>query len=72
MHRSCELNAETVAAAGGRVARLFAAAVPGYANAELDAEQVAQNIDQVVDTTGFRILSSSLEQYDLLPKFGRL
>ena len=69
VHRSCELHGETIAAAGGRVARLFTAAVPGYADAELDAEQVAEHIDRVMDTAGFRILGSSLEQYDMLPKF---
>ena len=51
------------------MARLFTAAVPGYADAELDAEQVAEHIDRVMDTAGFRILGSSLEQYDMLPKF---
>lgn len=69
-HRSCELRGVTLAAGGGRVARLFTAAVPGYSSPTLTLEEVAANLDQVMATDGFRILGSSLEQYDLLPRFG--
>jgi len=69
-HRSCKLHAETLAAGGGRVARLFTAAVPGYASRTLGVAEVADNLHKVRDTDGFRILGSSIEQYDLLPTFG--
>jgi NAD(P)-dependent dehydrogenase (short-subunit alcohol dehydrogenase family) len=69
-HRSCTLRGVTLAAGGGRVAQLFSAAVPGYSSPTLSVEEVAANLDRVMDTDGFRILGSSLEQYDLLPIFG--
>jgi NAD(P)-dependent dehydrogenase (short-subunit alcohol dehydrogenase family) len=70
-HESCPLNGETFAAGGGRVARLFAAAVPGYSSRTLDLEEIAEHVGEVRDTAGFRILGSSVEQYDLLPTFER-
>jgi hypothetical protein len=60
---------KTLAAGGGRVARLFTAAVPGYASQTLDVEQVADNLAQARDTAEFHILGSSIEQYKLLPAF---
>jgi hypothetical protein len=33
---------------------------------------VAEHLEQVVNTDGFRILGSSIEQYELLPKFRAL
>ena len=68
-HRDCELNGETLAAGGGRVARLFSAAVPGLASATLTTEEIAGGLGEVLDTNGFRILGSSVEQYELLPHF---
>jgi NAD(P)-dependent dehydrogenase (short-subunit alcohol dehydrogenase family) len=68
-HESCPLHGETLAAGGGRVARLFTAAVPGYSSRTLDAEEIAEHLDEVRDTAGFRILGSSVEQYELLPVF---
>jgi NAD(P)-dependent dehydrogenase (short-subunit alcohol dehydrogenase family) len=68
-HRSCELHARILAAGGGRVASLFSAAVPGLASRTLSIEEVAAGLETVEDTAGFRILGSSVEQYDLLPRF---
>ena len=68
-HRECPLHGETLAAGGGRVARLFAAAVPGYCSQSLSIEEIAAHLDQVMSTEGFRILGSSIEQYSLLPQF---
>jgi NAD(P)-dependent dehydrogenase (short-subunit alcohol dehydrogenase family) len=68
-HRECPLHGETLAAGGARVARLFAAAVPGYSSQSLSIEEIAAHLDQVMSTEGFRILGSSIEQYSLLPQF---
>jgi NAD(P)-dependent dehydrogenase (short-subunit alcohol dehydrogenase family) len=68
-HESCPLHGETFAAGGGRVARLFTAAVPGYSSRTLDLEEIVEHVDEVRDTANFRILGSSIEQYDLLPVF---
>jgi len=70
-HSSCELNAQTLAAGGGRAALLFSAAVPGLSSRTLSVDEVAGGLAQVTDTEGFRILGSSIEQYDLLPRFDR-
>lgn len=68
-HRSCDVHGETYAAGGGRVARLFTAAVPGYSSRDLSLEGIVNNLEQVRATTDFRILASSLEQYEMLPRF---
>lgn len=68
-HRSCELDGETLAAGGGRAARLFTAAVPGYSSKTLSAEEVAAHLGEIRATDNFRILGSSIEQYELLPTF---
>ncbi|MCJ0949869.1 SDR family NAD(P)-dependent oxidoreductase (plasmid) [Rhodococcus erythropolis] len=69
-HASCELTGQTLAAGGGRAALLFSAAVPGLSSRTLSIEEVVAGLDQVTATEGFRILDSSVEQYDLLPRFG--
>jgi NAD(P)-dependent dehydrogenase (short-subunit alcohol dehydrogenase family) len=68
-HRSCGLHGETLAAGGGRAARLFTAAVPGYSSRTLSAEEVAAHLGEIRATGDFRILGSSIEQYELLPAF---
>ncbi|WP_300400432.1 SDR family NAD(P)-dependent oxidoreductase [Nocardioides sp.] len=69
-HRSCELHGTTLAAGGGRVARVFTATAPGLADPDLDAESVAAHLDLALALDGMRVLGSSLEQYELLPDFG--
>jgi NAD(P)-dependent dehydrogenase (short-subunit alcohol dehydrogenase family) len=68
-HSSCELHAHTIAAGGGRAAMLFSAAVPGVSRRTLSVDDIAGGLKQVTATEGFRVLGSSVEQYDMLPRF---
>jgi NAD(P)-dependent dehydrogenase (short-subunit alcohol dehydrogenase family) len=66
-HHSCALNGEALAAAAGRVARVFSATVPGYYSDKLTDEEVVANLETIMDTRQFHILRTSLEQHKLLP-----
>jgi NAD(P)-dependent dehydrogenase (short-subunit alcohol dehydrogenase family) len=68
-HESCQVHGETFAAGGGRMARLFTAAVPGYASRTLSPEEIVDHLEEIRDAADFRILGSSVEQYELLPTF---
>ena len=52
-HEDCSLNGETLSAAGGRVARLFVAAARGVKHDTLLLEDVAAEIETIVDETGY-------------------
>ncbi|MGE0830393.1 MAG: hypothetical protein AB7O04_13720, partial [Hyphomonadaceae bacterium] len=64
VHRDCPVTGEVVSAGLGRVARNFMATVPGYSSETLSCEEVFEHADQIFDTKDFRILKSSLEQYE--------
>ncbi|PAL24238.1 SDR family NAD(P)-dependent oxidoreductase [Sphingopyxis sp. GW247-27LB] len=63
-HENCPVTGEVLSAGLGRVARIFTATVPGYSSETLSCEEVFENVDAIFDATGYRILKSSLEQYD--------
>lgn len=63
-HQDCPVTGETISAGLGRVARVFTATVPGYSSETLSCEEVFEHADQILDPTNYRILKSSLEQYD--------
>ncbi|MGE0829194.1 MAG: SDR family NAD(P)-dependent oxidoreductase [Hyphomonadaceae bacterium] len=65
-HKDCPLNGETIAGAGGRAARAFRAATQGYHNPNLSVEDLFANVDQIMDTDGFRILKNSQAQYEMI------
>ncbi len=68
-HRDCPVTGEVVSAGLGRVARVFTATVPGYSSKNLTCEDVFAHAEQIFDPTDFRILKSSLEQYEkVLPQ----
>ncbi len=66
-HADCPLNGEMLSAGAGRIARTFTATVPGFYSDTVSVEDLYANLDTVMDTDGFRILKSSIEQYDLIP-----
>ena len=68
-HRDCPITGEIISAGLGRVARNFVATVPGYSSETLSCEEVFEHAAQILDPTGYRILKSSLEQYEtVLPE----
>jgi NAD(P)-dependent dehydrogenase (short-subunit alcohol dehydrogenase family) len=65
-----------ITGAGAGLGRAYAyelarrrASVPGLASPTLSVEEIAAGLDQVLDTTDFRIFGRSIEQYELLPRF---
>ncbi len=66
-HDMCELNGEVLSVAGGRVARIFTATVPGFVSKDLTAEEVANSLRTVMDSKEFSIPGSSIDQYSMQP-----
>lgn len=65
-HESCRLNGETLSVAAGRVARICAITAPGFYSDEPTSEQIAENLDAVMDPTGYIVPGKSMDQYKLL------
>ncbi|MDE0117224.1 MAG: SDR family oxidoreductase [bacterium] len=58
-HEDCPVSGEVYSAAGGTVARFFVGRTPGYYNPDLTVEDVAENLDQIRDETGYRVLGDA-------------
>jgi NAD(P)-dependent dehydrogenase (short-subunit alcohol dehydrogenase family) len=54
-HQDCAFSGEVIAATGGHVARFFTGLTRGFADPELSAESVRDNIAEVFATSGFLI-----------------
>lgn len=52
-HQSCALQGETLSAAGGAVRRYLLGETAGFCTAALTPEQVAENLDRIVDPSSF-------------------
>jgi NAD(P)-dependent dehydrogenase (short-subunit alcohol dehydrogenase family) len=55
-HESCSLNGETLVCGGGQVMRLATIETKGIANEAITPEFIAQNINEVLDTTDALVL----------------
>ena len=64
-HESCKFTGETLTAKGGHVSRSVSAETLGYTQQGLDIDNVAENIDQVMDLHGLRVLRTTPEQVGL-------
>lgn len=65
-HRSCELNGETLSAAGGRAARIFVAVTPGIYDEDLTLEAVAGRIDEICDEGGYLVPDNVDDEFQFL------
>jgi NAD(P)-dependent dehydrogenase (short-subunit alcohol dehydrogenase family) len=65
-HESCSLNGELLSVAAGRVARICSITAPGFYSEEPTSEQVADNLDRVMDPTNYIVPAKSMDQYKLL------
>ena len=65
-HESCNLNGELLSVAAGRVARICMITAPGFYSENLSSEQVAENLQTIMDPTGYIIPGKSMDQYQLL------
>ncbi|MEO7836711.1 MAG: SDR family oxidoreductase [Acidimicrobiales bacterium] len=67
-HESCTVTGEVYSVGGGRVARVFIGVTPGYTNAELTAEDVADNIDRIRAEEGYAVPANLTEEMGLTLK----
>jgi NAD(P)-dependent dehydrogenase (short-subunit alcohol dehydrogenase family) len=65
-HESCALTGETLSCAAGRVARIFVGLTNGYLTDDLTAESVAENLDTILDPTGYTVPNNSTFEVHLL------
>jgi NAD(P)-dependent dehydrogenase (short-subunit alcohol dehydrogenase family) len=65
-HDSCPLNGDVLSAFGGRVARAFVAETVGYFNEALTVEDVASNLDTILDQHGYLEPRSGMETTQVL------
>jgi NAD(P)-dependent dehydrogenase (short-subunit alcohol dehydrogenase family) len=65
-HESCMLNGEVLSAFAGRVARAFIAETVGYFNETLTVEDVATNLDTILDGHGYLEPRSGMETTQVL------
>ncbi|MEZ5166473.1 MAG: SDR family NAD(P)-dependent oxidoreductase [Acidimicrobiales bacterium] len=65
-HESCELNGEILACAAGRVARAFVGVTPGFFDRNLSIDQVAANIDRIMDETGYSVPGGTMDEMRLI------
>jgi NAD(P)-dependent dehydrogenase (short-subunit alcohol dehydrogenase family) len=63
-HESCRLNGEVLVAGGGQVQRLLISETQGISRPALTAEDIAANLDAVMDATNAQVLGVTL---DVLP-----
>jgi NAD(P)-dependent dehydrogenase (short-subunit alcohol dehydrogenase family) len=55
VHEECRLNGEILRSAGGHVNRVFIAETPGYTNESLQIEDVRDNLQLILDETGYEV-----------------
>ena len=65
-HETCALNGELLSVAAGRVARICMITAPGLYSEHLTSEQVAENLEKIMDPTGYIVPAKSMDQYQLL------
>ncbi len=68
VHEDCEVTGEVYSVGGGRVARVFIGVTPGYTNKELKAEDVAENLAQIRQETGYEVPANLNEEMMLTMK----
>ena len=65
-HETCALNGELLSVAAGRVARICMITAPGLYSEHLTSELVAENLEKIMDPTGYIVPAKSMDQYQLL------
>jgi hypothetical protein len=59
-HESCPLNGEVLQIGMGSVARIAVVRAQGIAKDPLTAEDIAENVDSILDLTDAQVIDSSL------------
>ena len=64
-HEDCAVSGETLTAFGGHVGRAFVAETTGIDKDNLTIEDVAANIDEVMNVDGFHVPATAYESLGL-------
>ena len=64
-HESCSFSGETITAKGGHVSRSVLGETLGYTRQNVDIDDVAENVERVMDLHGLRVLRNTSEQIGL-------
>ncbi len=64
----CEVTGEIYTCGGGRVARVFIGATPGFTDPELSVESVAANLAQIRDEEGYEVPANLNEEMGMTLK----
>ena len=59
-HESCQLNGEVLVAGGGQVLRMAILQTKGFTSSTLTPEDLAANLDIVMDTTDATIMEAEV------------
>jgi NAD(P)-dependent dehydrogenase (short-subunit alcohol dehydrogenase family) len=62
-HDDCEVNGEVLSAGMGLWARIFTAKTQGIETSSTEVDDVASNLESMLDTSGFRIMRASRDQF---------
>jgi NAD(P)-dependent dehydrogenase (short-subunit alcohol dehydrogenase family) len=65
-HERCEVSGEVYSCGGGRIARIFTAVTPGFVDADLTVESVAENLGRIRDEDGYAVPGSLNEEIGLI------
>jgi NAD(P)-dependent dehydrogenase (short-subunit alcohol dehydrogenase family) len=69
LHETCALNGQCISAGGGRFAHIFQGTAPGYQIQRPTPENVAENLNVVLDHDGYIVPKDSVDQYQLWPRW---
>ena len=67
-HESCAVSGEVYSCGGGRVARVFIGVTPGYVSKTLSPEEVADNLEQIRNESGYEVPANLNEEMMLALK----
>jgi len=67
-HEDCPVSGEVYSCGGGRVARIFIAVGPGYANKDLTVEDVRDNFEQIRSEKDYIVPANIGEETMLMMK----
>lgn len=65
-HKDCSVNGEIFSAGGGRIGRIFWGVTPGVKMADISAEDMRDNIKEIMDPAEYVIASSPADELKML------
>ncbi|PCI44625.1 MAG: short-chain dehydrogenase [Moraxellaceae bacterium] len=65
-HTDCSVNGEIFSAGGGRIGRIFWGVTPGIKKADITAEDMRDNLEQIMDPANYVIASSPTDEMAIM------